>query len=77
VLYRLSYLAAATQSTRRYMNRGLRPEAGFAGREARLRLEKTRPKGGGCGGTMGSSAQDTTVFSRVLYRLSYLAGAPV
>jgi hypothetical protein len=25
---------------------------------------------------MGSSAQDTTVFSRVLYRLSYLAAAP-
>ena len=25
---------------------------------------------------MGSSAKDTTVFSRVLYRLSYLAAAP-
>jgi len=27
------------------------------------------------GGTMGSPKQDTTVFSRVLYRLSYLARA--
>ena len=25
------------------------------------------------GGTMGSTIRDTTVFSRVLYRLSYLA----
>ena len=29
----------------------------------------------GRGGTMGSSAKDTTVFSRVLYQLSYLAKA--
>ena len=32
-------------------------------------------KEGARGGTMGSSAKDTTVFSRVLYQLSYLAKA--
>jgi hypothetical protein len=32
-------------------------------------------KEGGRGGTMGSPALDTTVFSRVLYQLSYLAKA--
>ena len=32
-----------------------------------------RGEGGGSRGNLGSPVRDTTVFSRVLYRLSYLA----
>ena len=51
------------------------PKAGFASREACDGRWVDDFKEGARRGTMGSSAKDTTVFSRVLYQLSYLAKA--
>ena len=75
MLYQLSYLAKAGQCSPVDLllcpiaEGWLRQPGGMRG------LLGRRPHGGARGGTMGSSAKDTTVFSRVLYQLSYLAKA--
>jgi hypothetical protein len=77
VLYQLSYLASSVECTGAFADprRRLRPAAGAglgpAGGDTTG--ARCQSKEGARGGTMGSPAVDTTVFSRVLYQLSYLA----
>jgi hypothetical protein len=69
VLYRLSYLAARASLAKR-----IKPSAAatdMCGRGPQRQL--AGHEGGGSRGNHGSPALGTTVFSRVLYRLSYLA----
>ena len=72
VLYQLSYLAEGGQSSPGSCSR---IAAGGDMRGAGTQRPGSIPKEGAHGGTLGSPVLDPTVFSRVLYQLSYLAEA--